>query len=519
MTLKKNLKYVLISTMMALSACTDDYPFAESDTSLEPPSNLRFSEFVGVMEHSAFRSDRPTVQTNGYIPSFKLVKITKDGADVSQLIPEVKILQAIEETYRFGEGKVDANGDSTYVAIDSSNNGVIVLEDGNSFSLGEYKFTIAATIANDAGETKETVFNDALTLRFEARRISNACYLPYKYNFVIGSTDATKAPLILKGTPDVSYSLQSHTDILSIDKETGIISLNPAYAGADANIKPIVAVSYANGSTENLMSNHPLEINVSSVASPVKQPKEFYITYPTFAARTGMSGYNYAIIDQGKIYEKDIWRSISVSPLSSQKAERPKAIADAVKSVRTDLRFTDIAGSDSKNWGSNHHSWLTIDEVDLSLFDESQFASLKLCFYIRANEVEYDAQGAAPALISPMISTDEKLDVRNGNWTDISAKLTCEINQSGEIITGLPYPGDNSGAAVPDANKDPNNNNLNKWIRCELDLSDYRKETNFRLGFQLKTKAASAYKITKETGNPGLFIVSDVSIKGIVDNK
>jgi hypothetical protein len=57
--------------------------------------------------------------------------------------------------------------------------------------------------------------------------------------------------------------------------------------------------------------------------------------------------------------------------------------------------------------------------------------------------------------------------------------LTCKIQGVGDELTGTPYP--LSGTL------NANNDAIGKWVRCELDLSEYGDMSSFTLAFRSKT--------------------------------
>ena len=75
---------------------------------------------------------------------------------------------------------------------------------------------------------------------------------------------------------------------------------------------------------------------------------------------------------------------------------------------------------------------------------------------------------------------------------------------------GLPYPGDQKGDD-PEGKKDSYKNADGKWVRCELNLNNYKNEDKFTLKFKLQSNFTG--NISGATGRAGRHMISDVHFK------
>ena len=132
-------------------------------------------------------------------------------------------------------------------------------------------------------------------------------------------------------------------------------------------------------------------------------------------------------------------------------------------------------------------SWIVIDPVNLGLY-EGCFNSKAVFWYnLFLNEYSaYELDGSTPIGLEVKITDNYTGDVTTTSWTQVNDVLECEIDNNGTIFTGMPYPGDQTGLD-PDGVKDPAKNANNLWVRCELNLEDYKDASAFTIAFRVKT--------------------------------
>ncbi|MCT4589158.1 MAG: hypothetical protein N4A71_15150 [Carboxylicivirga sp.] len=491
-------KIAILSMAMMLSiffACQEDTFIEDTEMVYGPPAGLKYMDMVGAREGQRIISFPPAVETDGLIPSFEIVKV-KDGsgnalseeqmAFISIENPEVEILVS-EET---GED---------VTAINYKNAGRITIADGNLLTIDNYSFDIkVSTQASEAAKVLETVFEDGFKLSVGPVLVNNLNYMPKTQNLLLdGSKETSKPSLGKKANTDVQFVLASHTDIFTINAETGIIKLKDGATVEAGTYYPQVNV-INNISEEVVVFEGESFLTIIVSESPVEIPlKTFKFFYPTLEAENTMYGYRKIVTTAGAVADNKTWIQSGACPLAAD--DRPDAAAGA-KSIFTNI----VIGGESLP----HESWVVMNSQNLE--DYSFGYDLSAVFWMKNQYVEYMTDGRTPTDLEVYVSSDFASSVEDATWEKVNMKLKCEINNSGEIIDGTPYPGDQQGDN-PDGLKSTGANADAKWVKCVLDLAPYKELSNFTIAF----KFASYFdgSISGSTGRGGRYYISDVHMQ------
>jgi hypothetical protein len=200
------------------------------------------------------------------------------------------------------------------------------------------------------------------------------------------------------------------------------------------------------------------------------------VFYPTFEHRIA-HGYTYDIVEIGSMWNSIVWQPSSFKNTFPGAAERrPSIIASEIRVIENNM---------TKGDKLPHESWVIVNSQDISLY-KSDF-NMKATFFIQNKYVEYQADGSTPVDLLVKVSTDYDGKVGDATWTQVNDNLVCAIANAPDVtFTGTPYPGDQKGDD-PEGKKDLGKNADGKWVKCELDLTDYKESNNFTLGFHVKS--------------------------------
>ncbi len=502
----KNLK--LLSSIFALFfllGCNED-TFLENpiNADIDAPRNLIYQDLKNVREFSFVKSNVPTIESGGLIPTFEIVSARKEDGTMldATYMDHVSIQNPAEITIDLdSENYYVVNGDTikTQKSIDSRNNGLITIADENNFGIGDYYFSIKATTNNGESALSST-FEDAFHISVGPELVTNLLYSPLAQNLVVGAGATTTQPFLITGNPDVVFALGSDDDKLNIDSQTGVISLEPSYTTVENDtIYPMVEVT-SNISGEKTQFQGESFLLLVASNTPVDLPKQTkYFFYPTLQANNKIYGYSVDVIDPGSVTASNIWRQTGPSPLANLEDGLPTI--DGKKAIFTN----GVVGGVS----TPHESDVIINTQDLSQF--SLGFNLSAVFYTQNRFVEYLTDGRTPSDLEIYISTDYTGDNLSATWTQVNDQVACQINSvTSTPFIGTPYPGDQN-KADPDGRKDPTRNADGRWVRCELDLNPYKQEKNFTLKFKYASYFTGS--ISGATGRMGRYLISDVHFK------
>ena len=493
--------------LLVLVSCMQETFNTNISEIFEDPQNLEYYEILNARENVALKTGVPTIQTGGEIPFFEILSAkTADGTVLDEsYMKDVSINNAFPVAYPIDPDDYYVyEGDTIkYVTgFDSSKAGVINIADENNFGIGDYYFTIKVSTKNGDLEAS-TIFDDAFHLGVGPRLVTNLLYSPIAQNLVTNTNASTTQPYLVTGNPNVTFALASHIDTLSIDTETGIISLNEDYSTIENDtIFPTVTVT-------STISQEVTEFQGSSFLylvasnSPVDLPKQTnYFFYPTFEANSKLYGYAKTIVTPGDVTEAKTW--IQAAPASLAAAERPDDV------VGNKSLFTNVTAG---NWRA-HESYITINPQDLTQYALGY--NLATVFYTKNQYVEYKPDGQTPTNLEIYISTDYSGDDATSTWVQINDQLSCQINSlTATPFIGTPYPGDQKlGGGDPDGQKNTSRNADGKWVRNELDLNKYKSSKSFALKFKIiSTYTGEGKPSSGIVGSPGRYYVSDVYFK------
>jgi len=510
--MKNRIKLGFLTFIILLTfGCKKD-PFYNPGDSFGSPSDLVYASVVNAREYASIRTGKPTVDTDGLIPYFELVAVRDASGNelTGEYLAKVSIIQPDTVVRTLSKEKwFVLNGDTIkkVTEIDSRNSGVIVIGDNNPYGIGDYTFDLKVTTTTPTGDILSTTFDKAFSLNVGPELISNLLYWPLTQNLVVGgSPSKTTTPFVLAGNKNVTYSLGSDTEKLTIDPANGTISLKPGYTvTVDETITPQVLVT-SNISNEvvKYQDKDFLQIVISNTPVAINPADRIHFFYPDLAARSTVNGYTYRIIQLGSMLEANVWTSTTPTTFPGVDAERPAGAN--IKGI-----FTNAVVAPNLP----HESWVIMNSQNISLYknDFNCFAT----FYIQNQYVEYLTDGSTPSYLRVKVSTDYTGDQASANWTDVNDVLTCAIISAPTVeFTGLPYPGDQVATmGDPDGLKNPARNADAKWVKCVLDLSTYKISKNFTLAFHFLPRYTGPIVAP---GRIGRYYVSDVHYTAIIKN-
>jgi len=449
------------------------------------PTVISYPDILNVREFSYVESAVPFMNSNANPVFFELVSIKKDDVvlDASYL-SSVSILSSSVIESEVIEANNPTNSWIVYTN-DLSKMGQIIIADGNPFGNGDYYFTIKASIVVGS-EWESTIFEDVLHLQVGPQLVEGIAYCPFNMNFVSGESTASEPAELFGGNPDVRYELGSESDKLTIDAVTGALSLNSSYAVSETEyVYPVINV-ISNASEEIVSFEEKFTAVLST--TPIDLVKENnYIFYPTLKPlnadipRAGGNGYSVEtsdFIDKPGWVQKHFYKEIpGAKQLNFQE----------VLDTRTEAEVAGIKGLAFFYWGplkNPFETWMIANPVNLSEY--AGCFDTKIVFWVKQNIPQnilddvFPGQTETPVNIEIKISTNYAGDVTTPDtWMPINDLLTCKIGESGDEFVGTPYP--LSGEVGPEGNAN------NVWVKCEMDLDDYRDASSFTIAFRTKT--------------------------------
>ena len=468
----------LISVLILLAAC-DDKSFDES--SINPdfgiPRNLIYADVLDGREFSTITTSAPTIDSDGIVPIYEIVSARKeDGTILDQSYMDFVSITGFEEKDRtVGEEDQVPGQDPVYTVIDSRENGVINIANGNNFGIDDYYFTIKATTSVD-GNTYSVVFEDVLHISVGPQP-ATLLYSPVAQNLVVGISPSTSQPFITGGNPDIKFGLGSDTDKLDIDPSTGIISLKTEYTTTvnDTIYPAVQAISNINGEITEYQGEGFLWIVASN--EPVDLPRVTnYFFYPALSAIG--DGYSVDVIELGD--PNNLWAQTAASSLTSI-LEPDLPVIPNKRGIFTNI----VKGGIS----TPHESDVIMDSQNLSIF--SFGFDVKAVFYYENQFVEYFVagdpnEGKTPTNLEVYISTDYTGDNLSATWTLVNDLVTSRV-ETGVSFSGMSYPGPWTPPYFTDFKREEDiaiQKSDGKWCRAELDLNPYLNETKFTLKFK-----------------------------------
>lgn len=507
---------------LTLMSC-DNSSFIDDIVKVHKPTELKYMDITGVREGKNVVTNAPTVQTDGLIPVYELVNITKSDGTIldDSYLQYVSIGQTVTKV----KDVMDANGNvvGTTTTYDASQNGIITIAEGNNFTVGDYYFTIKVTTDLN-GVINSTVFEKAFRLNVGPLLPSVLIYSPKNQNLVVGTGNKSTQPIVPNSNPEIKFELGSHTDKLIIDSATGVISLAPSYRyTATETLKPIVKV-ISKISNEVVTFTNVIAIIISDtpVSVPIDSILFFYPTLKTTGSYpAGGDGFGVQVDVLGN--GEDVWGELDNSTARAFVApsERP-----ATNTAQTILEVQ----TNRANVTDPTTSWMVATTQDLTPFQYG----FKLSFtyhYMPAFQL-YMADGRTPVDLEVYISTNYKGgDIQdatgkwlNGTWTKVNGTMRCNRSEGvsganstgapwGAQFIGTPYPGDQKGLD-PDGRKNPSTTFYNKWIRCTYDIPVSQISKNYTVAFKVASYfQGSLLNNTTVPGRGGSFYFSDFYFK------
>lgn len=494
------------------------------------PADLNYVSIADARESKNITTSAPTVQTGGLIPEFELVSIRKEDGTLldESYLQYVSIGKStsVEIEVDPEEGKVDENGNplESVSATDSADNGIIFIAAGHNFTVGDYYFTIKVSTEAD-GVEYTTTFEDAFHLHIAPLLPGNLIYSPKNQNLVYGDPESrTSEPLLPNANPDVTFELETHSDKLTIDGETGVISIAPDYMYSEYDtLSPAVRV-VSNISEEVTVFEDKIITIITD--TPEEMPVEtIYMHYPTLNTSgsfpTGGDGFAVQVDIPGN--GQDIWGVVDNSAGKFLEAPEERPEENTSQTVLETQTF------DS---GVTHPtaSWMVTKTQDLTVFQYGY--ELSFNYYYQPAYQTYMEDGRTPTDLEVYISTDytggDIQDAEgnwlNGTWTRVNENIRCRRSEGvtngkssgppwGPEFMGTPYPGNQEGPD-PDGRKTPGTSFYGKWVKCSYDIPPELISRNFTVAF----KVASYFEgelLNNSTvpGRGGTYFLSDFNYR------
>lgn len=491
----------------------------------ENPTNLQYMDIVDARESKQIQTSAPTIDTGNLVPFYEIVSVKKSDGTVldNSFLQFVTIEQAVpfDIVIPPSEARLDQNGNPILLisSIDTSRNGIITIAEGHNFDVDEYSFTIKVTTTSESQEYS-TVFNDVFTLTVSPLLPKIMIYSPKNQNLVFGDANSkTNTPIVPNSNPEISFELVDHTDKLSIDENTGVVSLssNFNYIKYDTLHPTINVISKISGEVVRFENS----LTTIITDKPEQMPTEsIYFFYPTLKTTgsfpQGGDGFSVQVNVAGN--GLDIWGERDNSVARSLQAPEERPEANTAQTILETQTFDSGVTTPTS-------SWMVTKTQDLTPFEFGY--SLSFNYYYMPAYQTYLADGRTPTDLEVYISTDYiSGDIQNANgefingtWTKVNEDMRCRRSNSAagtplesEFI-GTPYPGNQNGAD-PEGKKRPGTSFYSKWVKCSYDIPVSQISTTYTVAF----KVASYFEGTISNnaaapGRGGSYFLSDFNYK------
>lgn len=522
---------LLLSYMLVVIACENN-SFAPEMGEAYNPTELHYVEIMDAREGVNIATAPPTVQTGGLIPEFEIVQVRKEDGTVlnesNMQFISIGSSTVVEVGIDPDAGKVDENGNplESITAINSVENGVIFIAPGHNLTVGNYYFTIKVHTESD-GVSYSTIFEDAFHLYIAPLLPSNLIYSPKTQNLVYGDAESkTSAPLVPDANPAITFELEDYTDKLSIDAETGEISIAPDYNYVEYDtLYPTIRVVSSISKEVTLFED---KLTAIITDTPQEMPLEtIYFFYPTLNTTgsfpTGGDGFSVQVDIPGN--GEDIWGVVDNSNGKFLEAPVERPLENTSQTV---LETQTHGGSATQPTSS----WMVTTTQDLTLFKYGY--DLSFNYYYQPAFQTYMEDGRTPADLEVYISTDytggDIQDAEgnwlNGTWTQVNENIISRRSEGtssgkssgapwGPEFIGTPYPGDQKGPD-PDGRKTPGTSFYGKWVKCSYTIDPSQITPSFTVAFKVATYFdGELLNNSTVPGRGGIFFLSDFNYKGV----
>jgi len=501
----------VLTSLLLLNSCDKETFVINSTTAdYDGPNGLIYSAVMNAREYAALQTGAPIVDTDGLIPTFEIVSgRKKDGTVLDATYMDAVTISnpsEIEKDLK-PEDYYVFEGDSvkTYMATNYRNIGVIKIADENKFGIDDYYFTIKVSTIIDGVLTSNT-FDDVFHLGVGPGLVTNLLYSPLAQNIVVGSGNTTTKPYLITGNPAVTFALKTETEKLTIDTQTGVISLKDGYSTVENDtIYPTVEVTSTISNETTVFHGDSFLMLVASNTPVILPKKTNYFFYPTLQAENKLYGYSKFVSKLGSVADNKVWIRSAASPLAA--AERPDNVTGN-KSLWTNLTV---------GTRKAHSSHVIINTQDLTQYKLGY--DISTVFYTKNQYVEYMPDGTTPTDLEIYISTDYEGDHDAATWTKVNNQVSCQINSLTKTpFIGTPYPGDQKlKSGMVNSGQNTSRNADAKWVRCELNLNAYKDAKKFTLAFQINSYYTDEQYPNGIKGvgssRPGRYYISDVHFK------
>lgn len=525
--MKKLLTLLIVLVAALATGCMED-TFSESSGDYAPPSGLKYMDVTNGREGKLIVSGVPSVSTGNLIPTFEIVggfDANGNPLDASYM-DYVSIANPATAQWNLrdkNEYPLDADG-NPYTGgtnVNLLNAGVITIAEGNPFTVGDYTFSVRVSTQAD-GKTYATLFDPAFRITIEPLLPPFLLYQLKTQNLIWGDSDSkTVTPLIPIGNQDVSFELADNTDKLQIDPQTGSVSLSPAYQfTARETIYPTVrVVSNISGESVSFGSSLVVIVTDTPEQMPVESVHFFYPTlFTTGKHPTGGDGFTVQTPVKG--LADQLWGPVANTEGRTFETpeERPETNTNQ---LIIESAVNSISGANSA-WSEPVNCWLIMQTQDFTPYRTGY--SLHMEYYYKGYFQNYMSDGRSPTLLEVYLSTDytggdiQHVDgtwTGNGTWTQINPIINWRRGtQTGPsygavVYVGTPYPGDQSGED-PDGVKTPDFQTTRRWLKCFLDITEYKDCKTFTVAFKIASYFTGTLKNNAEApGRAGRYWITD----------
>jgi hypothetical protein len=356
------------------------------------------------------------------------------------------------------------------------------------------------------------IFEDVLHINIDPQP-ATLLYSPVAQNLIVGLSPNTTAPFITGGNPEISFGLGSDIDKLTINAETGVISLLPEYSTTENDtIYPAVqAISKITGEITEYQGDGFLWIVASN--TEVELPRAIsYFFQPSFESVGKQYGYVIDIITPGS--PNNVWTQSAPSNLVPILDPEVPEVSNR-RSIGTNI-VADVPELGSGKWSVPHESDAILNSQNLSIY---QFGfDVNAVFYYYNQYVEYYPEGdpnygKTPTDLEVYISFNYTGDNASATWIKVNDLITSQV-ETRDSFSGMSYPGPWTPPFFNDFKREEDKatqKSDGKWCRAELDLNPYVNETNFTLKFKFASYFDEPVKFVNGSAlRGGRYHVSDV---------
>tara|TARA_B100000809_G_scaffold266930_1_gene333189 strand:- start:31811 stop:33340 length:1530 start_codon:yes stop_codon:yes gene_type:complete len=483
MKLKTFVKRLLLMalTLFIVQSCDSNESSFGTDFQGEiVPTSLSYTDILNSREYGYIQTATPFVNSNGHPVVYEVLYVKQEGNILDASYLEKVTIKAPDTTYLVHK---DPEVDLVIETIDISKAGQVTIAEENLFGYGDYYFTMSASISIN-GVMESTIFEDALRLNVGPGLVDAISYCPAKINYVNGESTVSDEPSVFGGNDDFRYELETEIDKLVIDEITGVVSVNPVYVVSETEfVSPIINV--VSNISEEILAFEDVFTAVLSTESVILDKETDYFFYPPLKPKadknTPLGGVGYSV-DMANYASAAGW--IKKVYYSANKGANLLTFPEVI-AKRNTANVIGITGLNVSFFGpykDPFETWCIADAVNLSLY--AGCFNSKVEFWVKQsipqNVIDDAGLDLSPIAFDVQITNNYTGDLITTEWTQVNELLTCKIGENGEDFTGTPYP---LSGTIEESPSDASG----IWVRCEMDLSNYKDVSEFTIAFRTKS--------------------------------